>query len=340
LHEIQAGKEGSIFKLIVAFLLAGFLAEAAHAQSAAPNGGTRVDFESLNGSLNPESVFGYLYVPPGATAERKYGGVIVVHGSAGARDTREGDYGRGLSAAGFVVLVIDAFSPRGVASTAEDQARVTTGQMVRDAFAGLAYLAKHPLVDPRQVAVMGMSKGGSVALQAADPREQASARKRMGAGIFAAHVPLYPGCSTQYRNPKMTAPVLMLIGEEDDYTGVKSCSAYVDRIRAAGGKVEFKTYRGASHGFDGDTSTHRTFWVSTAQNFRDCEFFIEDDGRYVSRAGTVIDPKNVSASMQIARRECMRLGATVGANSSAKSQAFADISAFLKGNLKPGGDQR
>ena len=327
-------------RLILGFFLAALLVEVAHAQSRAPSGGTRVDFESLNGSLNPEPVFGYLYVPPGATAERKHAGVIVVHGSGGARDTREGDYGRGLSAAGFVVLVIDAFTPRGVASTAEDQSRVTTGQMVRDAFAGLAYLTRHPLVDPGQVAVMGMSKGGSVALQAADPREQTAARKRMGTGPFAAHIPLYPGCSTQYRNPRMTAPMLVLIGEDDDYTGVKSCAAYTDRIRAAGGKVEFKTYRGASHGFDGDTSTQRNFWMSTAQNFRDCEFFIEDDGRSVSRAGTVMDPVNGSANMQIARRECMRLGATVGANSTAKSQALADISAFLKGNLKPGGDQK
>jgi dienelactone hydrolase len=212
--------------------------------------------------------------------------------------------------------------------------------MIRDAFAALAYLAKHPMVEPAQIAVMGMSKGGAVALQAADPREQAAVRKQLGVGVFAAHVPLYPGCNTQYRNPRMTAPMLVLIGEDDDYTGVKSCAEYVERIRASGGKIELKTYRGASHGFDGDTSTQRNFWIPTAQNFRDCAFFIEDDGRIVSRAGTVLDPINISTNIQIARRECMRLGATVGGNSTAKSQALADITAFLKGNLRPGGDQK
>jgi dienelactone hydrolase len=302
-------------------------------QSGAPVGGERVEFMSLDQRLGPEKVFGYLYLPAGASDGRKVAAMVVVHGSGGARDTREGDYGRGLSSAGIAALAIDAFSPRGVSSTVEDQSRVTTGQMIRDAFGALAFLSKHPAIDPARIGVMGMSKGGAVAMQVADPREQAEARKRMGVGGFAAHVPIYPGCSTQYRSPRMAAPMLVLIGADDDYTGVKACAEYLERIRAGGGKAELKTYPGAVHGFDGDTSTRRHFWIAAAQNFRDCVFYVEDDGRFVTRAGTPFDPNNVAATIALARRECMRQGATVGADAGAKAQALADIKAFLKTHL-------
>lgn len=319
--------------LALAALLALLLPPAGLAQSRPPQGGARVEFGSLNASLETEGVFGYLYLPASASPNQKAPAMVVVHGSGGARDTREGDYGRGLSEAGIAVLAIDAFTPRGVASTVEDQSRVTTGQMVRDAFAALAYLSKRPEIDPVRIGVMGMSKGGSVAMQAADPREQAEARKRINAGQFAAHIPLYPGCSTQYRNPRISAPMLVLIGADDDYTGVKPCAEYVERIRANGAKVEIKTYAGAVHGFDGDTSTRRHFYIPNAQNFRECVFFVEDDGRVVSGAGTPIDLANVKAAMDIARRECMRQGATVGGDARAKAQALADIKTFLASKL-------
>jgi dienelactone hydrolase len=311
----------------------GLMPSGALAQGGPPVGGERVEFTSLDQRLAPEKVLGYLYLPAGASEGKKAPAMVVVHGSGGVRDTREGDYGRGLSAAGIAVLAIDSFTPRGVGSTVEDQSKITSGQMVRDAFAALAFLSKHSAIDPGRIGVMGMSKGGAVAMQAADPREQAEARKRMAVGSFSAHIPLYPGCTRQYRNPRMAAPMLVLIGADDDYTGVKPCAAYVDRIQTAGGKVELKTYPGAVHGFDGDTSTRRHFRLHTAQNFRECLFWIEDDGRVVTRAGTPIDPYNVAGNIEIARRECMSLGATVGGDARAKAQALADIKTFLKTHL-------
>jgi dienelactone hydrolase len=173
---------------------------------------------------------------------------------------------------------------------------------------------------------MGMSKGGAVALLAADQRAQGSAR------AFAAHVPLYPSCAVQYRNPKVSAPMLILIGEQDDYTGVKACADYVARMRAAGAPVELKIYKGAHHGFDGDTSEPGEIRLARAQNLRDCVLMNEDDGSTVyARTGTVLStPKQV---MDILQRQCMKRGATVAANARVKSQALEDVKAFLKTNL-------
>lgn len=308
------------------------IAGSAYAQQP-PLGGTRVEYTTLDAKSAPENVFGFLYLPKSPDTAKRVPAMVVVHSSGGARDTREGDYGRRLSESGIAVLAIDAFSPRGIRSTVEDQSRIATAQIVRDAFAAFAYLSKHSSIDPTRVGVMGMSLGGSVAIQAADVREEATARKRMEVGNFAVHVSLYPSCSTQYRNPRMIAPMLVLIGADDDYTGVKQCAAYLERIRAAGGKAELKTFPGAVHGFDGDTSTRRHFYVSTAQNFRECTFYIEDDGRIVTQAGTLIDLSAPAAAIEIARRECMKQGATVGADAAAKAQALADIKAFLKTHL-------
>ena len=124
--------------------------------------------------------------------------------------------------------------------------------------------------------------------------------------------------------------MLVLIGAHDDWSGVKPCEEYLERVRAGGGKAELKTYPGAVHGFDGDTSSHRHSRLHSAQNFRECTFYIEDDGKIVSKAGTSIDIGNLPAVIEIARRECMIFGATVGADARAKAQALSDILAFLK----------
>jgi dienelactone hydrolase len=270
----------------------------------APGGGSKVEFMAGN-----ERIFGYLSRPEGPAAERRPG-IVIVHGSAGVTEAREGFWARALTQAGLVTLVIDSFTPRGVDSTAEDQSRVTTTQMLRDAVGALTFLATQDFVDGKRIAVMGMSKGGSVALLAADRQAQRDGR------AFAAHLPLYPACALQYRNPRPTAPVLMLIGASDNYTGVKLCADYAGRMRAAAGQVTLKTYPGAHHGFDGDTMNQREFFLARVQTYRDCAILIEDDGR-------VGQPE----------RRCMRLGATVAANHRVKMQALDDAKAFLKATL-------
>ncbi len=273
-----------------------------------------------------EKIVGFLYLPPGASAAAKVPAMVVVHGSGGASDAREGDWARVLVAAGIAALVTDSFTPRGVASTADDQSRVTTPQMTRDAFGALAFLATMPEIDAKRVGVMGMSKGGSVTLSAADAREQR-------AGAFAAYVPLYPGCGIQWRNPRIKGPMLMLIGADDDYTGVKTCAEYIERIRAAGGKVELKVYPGAHHGFDGDTREFRPIALPRAQNGRECLTYIEDDLSGTTRAGTRVDFRDTKEFVATLRRECMRHGATFGSNIAAKRQAQDDVRGFLKTHL-------
>jgi len=321
-------------KTLLASTLAWLLALAASTAIAqAPQGGTRVEFPSLDAAGRAEPVFGYLYLPPGATAGKKYPAIVVVHGSGGATDDISGRYGRELSAFGVVTLAIDSFTPRGVTSTVQDQTLVTTAQMARDAFAAKAFLERNASVDPSRVAVMGQSKGGAVALLAADARYEARVRALLGVSPFAAHIPMYPSCTLQYRHPHVTAPILLLAGAEDDYVGVKSCAEYVARMRAAGADVSMIVYPDAQHGFDGRDGL-RHYYIGDAQNFRNCVVYVEDDGHAVMKTGEAVDVYGANNWMAVFRKTgCLGRGATVGTWWAAKKKSLEDIEAFLKSRL-------
>lgn len=273
--------------------------------------------------VDDESIYAHLFRPAGDTRRPA---MVLVHGFDGVSQAREGFWARELAALGVATLVIESFSARGVGTSIANQSSVSTAQGVRDAYAALGYLGAQAYVDPARIGIMGMSRGGSVALRAVDRR------KVLGGAGFAAAIALYPGCVAQYRNPQPAAPILALIGERDDYTTIKSCADYLVRIRAAGGAAELRTYPGARHGFDGDTRNEREFFFPHAQNLSGCLLYIEDDGGTTyAKTGERLDSA-VKAS-EVMRRDCMKTGATIAANARVKGQALEDVKAFLRQTL-------
>lgn len=273
--------------------------------------------------VDDESIYAHLFRPAGA---RRGPAMVLVHGFDGVSEAREGFWARELARVGMATLVIESFSARKAATSIANQSAVSTAQGVRDAYAALSYLAGQPFVDPARIGVMGMSRGGSVALRAVDKRKQD------GAANFAAAVALYPGCVAQYRSPQPAAPILVLVGEEDDYATPKSCAGYLERIRAAGGTAQLVTYQGARHGFDGDTRNERPFFYPQAQNLSDCLLYIEDDGA-TTYAKTGERLENAAKAAEVMRRDCMKSGATIAASARTKARALEDVKAFLKGKL-------
>lgn len=270
--------------------------------------------------VDTESIYAHLFKP---ATKGRHAAMVLVHGFDGVSEAREGFWARELAAAGVVTLVIESFSARGVGSTLANQASVSTAQGVRDANAALGYLAAQKEVDPARIGIMGMSRGGSVALRAVDHRKH-------GAGPgFAAAIALYPGCVAQYRNPQPSAPIQVLIGGADDYTMVKHCADYLERIRAAGGTADLRIYPGARHGFDGDSPV---VFVAHAQNLSDCVLYIEDDGSTTyAKTGERLDSPRIA--QEVMQRDCIRTGATIGADARVKAQALEHVKAFLKQTL-------
>jgi dienelactone hydrolase len=193
--------------------------------------------------------------------------VVIMHDCSGlgpASSGAPGRWARELVGRGYVVVIPDSFTTRGhsggvCTNPSPSRAEVSPDRRVRDAYAALAYARTLPYVDGRRVGLMGGSHGGSTTLLAMSPPgrdTEALARERKDG--FAAAVALYPGCATTSGGRRLgapaayrpVAPVLILIGERDDWTPAEACRQLADAARQAGYPVTIKIYPGAHHSFD------------------------------------------------------------------------------------------
>ena len=155
---------------------------------------------------------------------------MVVHGSGGV-SPREDRWAEELRQAGAATFVLDSFTGRGIAFTAEDQSQLSSLAMIGDAYRALELLATHPRIDPSRIAVMGFSKGGAVALYSALTRFQ---RLHGPAGArFAHHIAFYPPCFITYAGDLAVTdrPIRLFHGTADDLAPIEPCRAYVERLR-------------------------------------------------------------------------------------------------------------
>ena len=183
--------------------------------------------------------------------------VVALHGCAGigAPDQpirlprRERDWAARLAALGHPVLFPDSFGSRGVAEVCRaGEGRIMPETLRRlDAHAAAAWAVAQPwAAGPEAGALLlGWSHGGSTAL--------AAVHAPVPPGLIRAAVALYPGCRRMGQAPpswEPAAPVLMLLGEADDWTPARWCRALAAAIPPGAAPVEAVSYPGALHGFD------------------------------------------------------------------------------------------
>lgn len=204
--------------------------------------------------------------------------VVIMHDCSGLGPRSSGAprrWGEELAAQGYVVIIADSFSPRGLPNgvCAEAPERLRTANhyvRVADAYGALDFLRTLPIVDGKRVGIMGGSHGGSSTLASmvdpGDARTSQALAKRDG---FAAGIALYPSCGQRFgtwsvtrengnRGPvtgyagvyKPIAPLLILAGEVDDWTPAEPCVRMAAAARAQGLPLEIKVYPGAHHAFD------------------------------------------------------------------------------------------
>ena len=186
--------------------------------------------------------------------------MVLMHGCGGAFDgrgrlaSRYTELAAGLNALGIHVLVTDSFTPRGekeLCTQRLGQRQVTQLQRRRDALGALQWLAAQPGVDRLRLGLLGWSNGGSTVLAALNRRhvEVAAAPVRPSLAVA-----FYPGCEAELqRGFEPTAPLLMLLAELDDWTPAAPCKALSlgTQTSPTGHAVQWESYAGAYHGFDG-----------------------------------------------------------------------------------------
>jgi dienelactone hydrolase len=280
----------------------------------------------LDGRTRETTISGVLQFPQQAQSGT-VPAMIIAHGSGGILQGREHDWAAWLNAMGIATLVVDSFGPRGIASTGSDQSRLSLAASVADALSALRVLAAHQRIDRHRIGIMGFSKGGQVALYAAlEPFRRAVIADELR---FATHVAFYASCSVPYKAARIgPAPILMLLGADDDYTPSGHCLRYAEWLREKGGDVRVLTYDGAGHGFD---VLEPPRYLAAAQSARDCRLDLWLDPVRAVRwdtgetlAGAAIGPY---------LRGCMRRGATFGGSAPARVRAEEDLAGHLRRTL-------
>jgi dienelactone hydrolase len=207
-----------------------------------------------------------------------FAAIVIMHDCSGLGPRSSGAsdrWARELLTHGYLVLIPDSFTTRGhgagvCTDPSPSRTEVSPVRRVRDAYAALAYLRTLSYVHGDRVGLMGGSHGGSTTLasmaSAENDKEPLARDKRAG---FAGAVALYPNCAIRLgswrpergadaKAPAVgytgvyrpVAPLLILIGENDDWTPADPCRKLTETARQAGHQVAIKIYPGAHHSFD------------------------------------------------------------------------------------------
>lgn len=343
----QAGCARSIalFLPLVAFALTLTLASgAAQARDAAAallqeswpsgNGGAQgeeqVTFESADPftlrhveSAPRRDVSARLYLPE--DTEEPVPAVILLHGAGGVMGARELTYARQFADMGVAALVLDAFGNRREMATGFIQRllEITEAMLLADAYAGLAYLDERPEVDGERVALIGFSYGGMATMFAA--YEQVAEIYSPEGRRFAGHAAFYGPCIASFRDNRSTgAPLLMLIGSEDEITDPERCAAVAEELRAGGGEVEIIVYEGAYHQWDGARPGPRR----TGRNLAPCELTVTASGRV--RDGRTFIPMADPLTRRMILGLCAGSeGYLMGRDEAVRARSNADLGRFL-----------
>lgn len=196
--------------------------------------------------------------------------VVLAH-TCGGLQAHITDRAKDLLAAGFVVLVLDAYGPRN--HTAYCQPRgVLAPRVYKDAFDALAHLSQMKEVDADRIYLVGLSLGSFVASSAASP---VLARLVGSDQRFRATVGWYGSCTLdvspypkwQLLHPDTDRPVLLLLAGTDTETPVAECFPLVEQLKAEGRPVDWHVYPEATHGWD--KSDPRRGYVYSAETTQD-----------------------------------------------------------------------
>lgn len=225
-----------------------------------------------------------LFVPVAPAVNGSYPAVVMLHGCSGAYNDSGGisniyrEWADRLTAAGYVALLVDSFTPRNTPDQCGNGAGVGVSEIFdrpKDAVAAYQYLTTANLgVAAARVGLLGWSHGGSTVmstLATTDPVNTTSASALATGSPFRVGVAFYPGgglsdsrCGTYNGAPKSCwkglstsvwdsyAPLFIHHGTADTTTSLSNVQTRVTKAQsqAGGASVSLTAYTDAQHKFD------------------------------------------------------------------------------------------
>ncbi|MEN9656900.1 MAG: hypothetical protein RL571_365 [Pseudomonadota bacterium] len=188
------------------------------------------------------------YLPPPFPDAGPAAAVVLLHGCNGMGQTtglnpRPERMASLLQEKGYAVLMLDSFGGRDLlelCSVPLSKRTLSPKMRAEDARHALEWLKTRKEIDGDRLGVIGWSHGASAVLSLLG---QKLPSVRVGVAFF-------PSCSSYLQRDKyqVTAPLLMLVGEEDDWTPAEPCRALV--AKADQPTFRLITYPDAFHDFD------------------------------------------------------------------------------------------
>ena len=169
--------------------------------------------------------------------------IVLAHSCAGV-NPHTSFWSRLLTGWGYVVLAPDSFGPRGFQGGVCSLGTLVSGsERVTDVAGALDWLNAQPFVQKDRIGLIGHSHGGWAAVRAVQKSYNLASR-----GLQAA-VAYYPLCGVQ-TDRDVAVPLLILIGDKDDWTPADNCRRLEKAGFAQPGLVETVYYPNALHSFD------------------------------------------------------------------------------------------
>jgi dienelactone hydrolase len=269
---------------------------------------------------------GFLLLPAGSG---KVPVMVIEHGSGGVTREHEYWYAHVLNDMGVAAFIIDNFSPRGIDTTYDHQEAVSMYGPTNDALSALKALQKVKRIDVDRAGIVGFSKGALAAYFSALRRyPPLMVAPPKSAPRYRLHVLIYPACSIQPYDLRTTgAPIYMMLGAEDRYTGVESCKLLEKKFQAAGADIHSIIYPGAGHAWDKDG-----VWKHPhAEVFSKCLFEQQADDTWSEKTSGVKSIVSLQGNAHHqALSKCLRYGAVTAGNAQVKARAMEDFKRYVR----------
>ena len=221
-----------------------------------PGAAQTVNFKSLDGTLLTALVFHPTASANSQVDQPSRGTVIALHGCGGLYATagsRKGQLNARhqamadlLVSEGYNAVFPDSLTPRGEIELCTQKIgsrKIDQTERRADVLGTLAWVATQPWAQPNRIALLGWSHGGSAVLSSTDATRSDVRNLAVKPAIAVA---FYPGCAAATKSGyKPSAPLVLMLGEKDDWTPPAPCIALGKEVGA-----EVNLYADSYHDFD------------------------------------------------------------------------------------------
>ena len=195
--------------------------------------------------FNPTDSYHTLHSP---IEEGLHPAILMLHASGGVEHINM-EWAELLTREGYVVYIIDSFTPRGYTDRKSIGWDKATSAQLADIEPAFRYLIKQPNVDANRIGLLGFSMGGYDTLRA---------MQRSGNGTipalqklhFRAAASFYGVCKLISPDVKLNGPLKIFTGANDDRATTAACEALINKQKEHDASLFITTYPQALHGFD------------------------------------------------------------------------------------------